>query len=62
MYDQGLIIRIGDETGAFRVIYLTRPADAIHVLHCFKKKTQQTSKTDIELARKRFSNLMKEQS
>ena len=55
-------IRIGDETGAFRVIYLARLADAIHVLHCFQKKTQQTSKTDIELARKRFKNLMKEQS
>lgn len=55
-------IRIGDETGAFRVIYVAKPADAIHVLHCFQKKTQQTSRKDIELARKRYRNLMREQS
>jgi phage-related protein len=54
-------IRIADETGAFRVIYLAKLADAVHVLHCFQKKTQQTSKTDIELARKRFKDLMREQ-
>ena len=55
-------IRIADDTGAFRVIYLAKLADAVHVLHCFQKKTQQTSKKDIELARKRFKDLMREQS
>ena len=55
-------IRIADDTGAFRVIYLAKLADAVHVLHCFQKKTQQTSKKDIELARKRFKDLMSEQS
>lgn len=34
--------------------------DAVYVLHCFKKKTPQTSKPDIELARKRFKELVKE--
>ena len=43
-------IRVRDETGAFRVIYLARLADAVHILHCFQKKTQRTAKTDIELA------------
>jgi phage-related protein len=33
-------IRIRDEAGAFRVIYIARFADAICVLHCFQKKTQ----------------------
>jgi phage-related protein len=55
-------IRIQDESGAFRVIFLAKLADAVYVLHCFQKKTQQTSEKDIKLARKRFKDLMKEQS
>lgn len=55
-------IRIQDEAGAFRVIYLAKLADAVYVLHCFQKKTSQTSEKDIKLARKRFKDLMKEQS
>lgn len=54
-------IRIQDESGAFRVIYLAKLADAVYVLHCFQKKTQQTSERDVKLARKRFKDLMKEQ-
>lgn len=53
-------IRIRDVTGAFRVIYLATLADAVYVLHCFQKKTEQTSKKDIQLARKRFKDLMGE--
>lgn len=54
-------IRIRDEAGAFRVIYVAKLADVIYVLHCFQKKTQATSQKDIQLARKRFADLMKEQ-
>ncbi|MFX9912142.1 type II toxin-antitoxin system RelE/ParE family toxin, partial [Acinetobacter baumannii] len=36
-------IRIRDEAGAFRVIYVAKFANAVHVLHCFQKKTQKTS-------------------
>ena len=53
-------IRIRDEAGAFRVIYFAKFADAIHVLHCFQKKTQKTSQHDIDLATKRFSDLKRE--
>jgi len=35
-------------------------ADAIYVLHCFHKKTQQTSKADLELASKRYRDLLQE--
>jgi len=55
-----LEIRIRDEAGAFRVIYIAKFADAIYVLHCFQKKTQKTSKTDLDLAAKRYGDLMKE--
>ena len=54
-------IRIRDESGAFRVVYLAKLADSVYVLHCFQKKTQETSEKDIKLARKRFKDLMKEQ-
>ena len=53
-------LRIWDEAGTFRVAYLARMADAVYVLHCFQKKTQQTAKRDIELARRRLKDLMKE--
>lgn len=51
-------IRIWDEAGTFRVIYLAKLADAVFVLHCFQKKTEQTSEKDIRLARKRFKEVM----
>jgi len=55
-------IRIRDESGAFRVIYLAKLAEAVYVLHCFQKKTEQTSQKDIELARKRLKDLMRERT
>ena len=53
-------IRIRDEAGAFRVLYLAKFADAVYVLHCFQKKTEKTSKADVELAAKRYRELLKE--
>lgn len=53
-------LRIWDEAGTFRVVYIAKLADAVYVLHCFQKKTQQTAKRDIELAQKRLKALMKE--
>ncbi len=54
-------IRIRDASGAFRVIYVAKLADAVYVLHCFQKKTEKTRKTDLELAAKRYRDLLKEQ-
>ncbi len=53
-------IRIRDDAGAFRVIYIAKFANAVYVLHCFKKKTQKTSKQDIELAKARYKTLIQE--
>lgn len=53
-------IRIRDATGAFRIVYVAKFADAVYVLHCFQKKTEKTSKTDLELATKRYRDLLKE--
>lgn len=49
-------IRVTDESGAYRVIYVARRAEAVYVLHAFQK-TQATSRRDIEIARKRFEKL-----
>ncbi len=53
-------IRIRDEAGAFRVIYIVRRADAVCVLHCFQKKSEKTAHRDIELARSRYRKLVTE--
>lgn len=54
-------IRIWDKAGAFRLIYTAKLADSIYVLHAFQKKTQATSKRDIDLAKIRYEQLMKGQ-
>ncbi|NWA01198.1 type II toxin-antitoxin system RelE/ParE family toxin [Pseudomonas gingeri] len=53
-------IRIREASGAFQVIYVAKFEDAIFVLHCFQKKTQKTSRSDIVLATQRLKDLIKE--
>ena len=53
-------IRIRDAAGAFRFIYVARFADAVYALHCFQKKSQKTSKADLDLASKRYRDLLQE--
>ena len=50
-------IRIRDESGAYRVIYVARRTEAVYVLHAFQKKSQATPKKDIDTARRRFAEL-----
>ena len=52
-------IRVKDIAGIFRTAYLATRPDAVYVLHCFQKKTQQTSQRDIELARKRLQDVLR---
>jgi phage-related protein len=47
-------IRVRNPTGAYRVIYVAKFADAVYVLHAFHKKTQKTSRADLDLARQRY--------
>ncbi len=53
-------IRVRDKAGAFRVIYVAKFADAVFVLHCFEKKSQRTSLHDIDLAARRYKDLIRE--
>ena len=50
-------IRIRDEAGAFRVLYIAKIEDAVYVLHAFQKKTQQTAKRDLDLAAARLRQI-----
>ena len=52
-------IRVRDETGAFRVIYVATSEEAVYVLHCFQKKSRRTSRRDIEVAQRRYRELMR---
>ena len=47
-------IRYRDASGAFRVIYVAKFAEAVYVLHAFQKKTRKTAKADIDLAAHRY--------
>lgn len=42
----------------YRVFYVAKFHEAIYVLHAFVKKTQQTSKTDIDLGSDRYKALL----
>ena len=52
-------LRVWDDTGTYRVIYVARLREAVYVLHAFHKKTRATSKHDIEIARNRYAELMR---
>ena len=43
--------------GEWRIIYVAKFIDAIYILHAFKKKSQKTSRQDIDLARLRYNRI-----
>jgi len=47
-------LRDQDERAWYRVIYLSRIRDVIHVLHCFEKRSRQTPLKEINVARQRL--------
>ncbi len=53
-------IKIDAFAGTFRVVYIAKFEDAIYILHCFAKKTQQTSLTDIAIIKTRYAEIVRE--
>jgi phage-related protein len=47
-------LRDQDERAWYRVIYLSRVRDVIHVLHCFEKRSRETPLKEIDTARRRL--------
>ena len=54
-------LRVRDESGAYRVVYTARVARAVYVLHAFQKKTRATSRRDMEIAKQRFSEIVRKE-
>jgi phage-related protein len=52
-------LRVWDDSGTYRVVYVARLREAVYVLHAFQKKTRSTSKQDIEIATHRYAELMR---
>lgn len=52
-------VRIRVET-AYRVVYVAKFPEAVYVLHAFQKKSQKTPRADIELANRRYRELVSE--
>ncbi len=46
--------------GQFRVMYLAKLEEAVYVLHAFPKKSQRAAKQDLDLATKRFREVLEE--
>ncbi len=42
---------------AFRILYVTRFAEAVYVLHAFEKKSRTTDAADIACARRRLASI-----
>lgn len=53
-------VRIKDENGIYRVIYVAKFVECVYVLHAFQKKTQQTSKQDLDAAKSAYKLVLKE--
>jgi phage-related protein len=52
-------IRVWDESGTYRVLYVAKFEDAVYVLHVFEKRSQKTPKGEIQLAKSRYAELLK---
>mgnify|MGYP001574571429 CR=1 FL=1 len=52
-------LRVRDESGAYRVFYVAKFEEAVYVLHVFEKRSQKTARTNLELGKSRYANLLK---
>lgn len=52
-------IRVWDESGTYRVLYVAKFEEAVYVLHVFEKRSQKTAKGDVQRAKGRYTDLLK---
>ena len=52
-------ITVRDASGAYRIFYVAKFEEAVYVLHVFEKRTQKTARTDLELGKSRYADLLK---
>lgn len=46
-------------SGQFRVLYIAKFENRVHILHVFEKKTQKTRQSDIEIAKSRLKEVIR---
>jgi phage-related protein len=51
-------IRVRDEAGAFRLMYVAKFPEAVYVLHAFQKKTRTTARRDLALGKERYQEVL----
>jgi phage-related protein len=52
-------IRVWDESGTYRMLYVAKFEEAVYLLHVFEKRSQKTAKGHIQLAKSRYTDLLK---
>ena len=50
-------IRVRNQFGAYRSIYVAKKQSGVYVLHIFEKKSQKTPKKDLDLAKTRLKTI-----
>ena len=53
-------LRVRIAGNAYRSMYTTTRGDVVYILHVFVKKSQKTAKADMDIARKRFREVIQE--
>jgi phage-related protein len=51
-------LRLKERSGIYRVVYFIRKQSDIWLIHAFQKKSQQTPKENIELAKQRLKGVL----
>ncbi len=54
-------IRISEDSSIYRIMYVAKFTDRVYVLHSFQKKTQKTRQKDIDIAKARYTAVVKEE-
>lgn len=52
-------LKDGDARTWYRVVYLARINNIIHVLHCFEKDSRKTDRRDIAIVKSRLSEVQR---
>ncbi|QQR58784.1 MAG: type II toxin-antitoxin system RelE/ParE family toxin [Candidatus Melainabacteria bacterium] len=55
-------LKFSDDGLNYRVFYVVKFEEAVYILHAFTKKSQKTSEKDLELASKRYKQLLKDRT
>lgn len=50
-------LKEADDRTWYRIMYLSKVNDIIHILHCFEKDSRKTDQRDLRIARDRLSKV-----